>query len=61
MVSTSVVVSIVLSNKKTPVTVGGFELPFALETNTQNPPVTGVFLKNSFRLLRWILSSAACY
>jgi len=44
MVSTSVVVSIVLSNKKTPVTVGGFELPFAPHLKAQYPPVTGVFI-----------------
>ena len=47
MVSTSVVVSIVLSNKKTPVTVGGFELPFAPFTKAQNPPVTGVLINSS--------------
>ena len=44
MVSTSVVVSIVLSNKKTPVTVGGFGMPFALHLKAQNPPVTGVLI-----------------
>jgi hypothetical protein len=44
MVSISVVVSIVLSNKKTPVTVGGFGMPFALHLKAQNPPVTGVLI-----------------
>jgi len=47
MVSTSVVVSIVLSNKKTPVTVGGFGMPFAPLTKAQYPPVTGVLMKSS--------------
>jgi hypothetical protein len=34
-----------LSNKKTPVTVGGFGMPFAPNLKAQYPPVTGVLFK----------------